>query len=554
MIYDYAKARDLIRGNLRDAHRAMVSSDNDVINDAIAYFTRHGDIQLVRGAMKDRFAVSIARQHSVIDGVSDDGAAGYEVYRKGLVGEQIDMGMIETITSGTGGKIISALATLFSGSGQVWDFVDGTGENSEDAEELITSLREAGMFDTSALCADYLACAVGGSAMYLSWAAGGIKYHTISPTCIYAIYSDTIIDDGIERPVDHTDIEDATAVVIRLSESSDTAPDSRKYLAFFGKSGQYPLGRQVTYTASRWDAIPDVGFGISEYTTIGGEIANPMVAIGAEYGDEHTPSYPVVLLHGGHSMLQSSLLDTTDSLYHSCIEIDIGFSRLLKDSLNAARGKDIFTNQGMLPLPRCTEANVSLLKGQTLDVKGRSASEAVGALSVLNSLIVSVGSGYSVPDYYLVQDITGTNGGVPSGVALAIKAAPLTAFREFRAKLNSPQVAKLYAIERALVRAFAPEQAAVLDDVSQSWDPGQVLLPEDKKIKAERIKLAMDAGLIDYVGAVKDYHNLATEAEAMSMIEKMSDRKDEFPAPTQQQPRRGARAAGFGLGFGKEQQ
>jgi len=554
MILKYATDRnnDILRQALREHKYSKVELENTILDTAVAYFDRTGDHDALRDAMKARFAVGITKTTTLSDAGSDT-ETGYETYSKNAKEVQIEQGILEAVTSGIGGKIVGALANLFTADNQSWTFLKeseaGEAEPSEDAEQLITEHRKMGGFSTAMVNTDSLACMINGAYLFVTWVGGHLQYHVVNPTCLYAIYHESIIDNGEERAVDYSQIEDATAIVLRLSGSLSAAPDQQQYLAMFGRSAEYPFGRHVTYRASRWDSIPEVGRGGVEYTIPegfkgAGEIANPMSWLAAQDTKKIVPEYPIISLDGGLAKTGHGLLKLTTSLFDNCVEIDIGYSRLLKDSLNAARGKDVVTNEGGAPLPRSLEGVVALHNGQSLQVMGLPAANAQQAMDVLESVVTSVGSGYNVPDYMLVSDPATLT--ASSGVALIIRTKQLIDFRGYRIQANKAQVARLFDIEKSLITVYEPEtQGKLLDGVHQSWDPGTYAIPEDRLIKIQALDNAVKSGYISQVKAVKDYNRLATDAEAIALIEQINEQNAEYPPAQAAAPKRGALPVGL---------
>lgn len=519
------KNRSVVRKALIDANVAKIEMENSIIDDAISYFERTTDHEATRVGMKDRFAVGIDRIRG--DG---DNESGYYTYRRGAIGEAIDSGLIETLSSGVAGRIICSLANLFNSDTQSWSFLDENGKMSDDAETLINDHRYRGKFGPTLVMADKLSCAINGSFVFVGISGDHLKYHVVSPSSFNAIYHATINDGGTDRAVDYSEIEDATVIVLKLSDPISVDPTKQQYLAIFGRSEVYPYGRHVVYRASKWDSIPDVGEDDSfDYLLDNGDVANPLSYLAATHPDESIPEYPIIKLDGGLTMIQGDIVTTSTSLYENCIEFDIAYSRLLKDSLNSARGRDIISNKLNLPLPRSTEGMVSLLDGQDMKVDGRDASNSVNAMSVLESCIVNVSGGYNVPGYMVVSSPAAL--GEISGVALMIRTAPLIDFRNFRISLNEAEIDRLWEIEKNMLRVHMGDTAEYLSTIQQSWDPGKYIMPEDNKSKTERLAMAQDSGYIDYVAAVKSYHNLATDDQAKSVIDKYNKRANEYSAP-----------------------
>jgi len=549
--YATDRNNDILRRALLEHNASKVEIERTIIDSAVAYFDRTGDHEALRTALKERFAVGITKTTSIAeDGTASD--TGYETYSKSAKELQIDSGIIEAVTSGIGGKITSALANLFTAQNQSWAFVkegdDGSKEPSEDAEALIKEHRAAGGFSTALVNTDLLACSINGAYLLVTWVGGHLQYHVVNPTSFSAIFHEDILDNGERRAVDYSQIEDATVVVIRLSGSLDAAPDKQQYLAMFGRSKEYEYGRHVTYRASKWDNIPDVGRGGVEYVIpagfVGaGQIANPMSWLAAQDKSVIVPEYPIISLSGGQVKTGQGLLTLTTSLFDNCVEIDVAYSRLLKDSLNAARGKDVITNPGGEVLPRSLEGAVSLVGDQTLEVVGRPGINAQQGLKVLEGVVTSVGGGYNVSDYMLVSDPISL--AASSGIALYIRTKPLIDFRGYRIQANRPQVRRLFDVEKALLSAHAPEQGAILDGISQVWNPGTYMIPEDDALKTARLAAATQAGHIDYVRAVREANGFATDREAESFIDMMEERKGDYPGPQAAAPKRGAFPVGI---------
>jgi hypothetical protein len=545
------KNQAIIRQALVETQHEKIEVDNQIIDDAVSYFERIADQELIKTGMKDRFATGIARAQNI----TGDDESGYETYRKGANAEAIDQGIIEVVTSGVGSRIASSLANLFTSETQVWSYTDESGEatkQAEDAETLIKKHREHGGFSTALVNADFLSVAINGCLLYVDIRGDYLKYHVVSPSCFYSIFNETVIDGGVERAVDYSEIEDATVIVLRLSGPINADPTKEQYLAIFGRSKVYPYGRHVTYRAAHWDSIPDPGDADShDYRLPNDELANPLSYLAATNPDESLPDYPIITINGGLTKVTNQIVTTSTSLYENCVEIDMAYSGILRAANNSARGVEIIKNEGGGSLPRNVTGLVSLTVGQTMELNSHPASNAQGAMDVLESAVVSVSGGYSVPGYMVVSGPTWL--GDTSGVALMIRTAPLTEKRRYRIALNSPEIARLWQIESGLLRVYLGSEAEYLKTIEQSWDAGQYVIPEDSKVKTERLGMAQDREYIDYVAAVKAYHNLATDAQAEALITKYNDRKEEFPAPGAQSEAAPAvrQAQPVGLTFGR---
>jgi hypothetical protein len=108
--------------------------------------------------------------------------------------------------------------------------------------------------------------------------------------------------------------------VVKLSESranSSSDPENNQYIAFFGRSEEYPYGRQVTYTASQWDDWPPVGLGGTEAMLPSGEIYNPLSWLAATNAEYVGVEYPIIILRGGTTITSDTLTPISTSMYES---------------------------------------------------------------------------------------------------------------------------------------------------------------------------------------------------------------------------------------------
>jgi hypothetical protein len=518
--------RDVIRQSLKEVKAMDVEADADMVDDVLDYFERRTDHYQIREKMKSRFGIGVKKT---------DGETGYETYSREGFKEQVEAGSYETIPSGVGNKIIISLATLFTNETQSWAWVEegegGTVAKNDEVAQVIQQHRLAGGFEVSMADADFISVAIDSAPILLSWSAGHMTYRPFSPACLYAKYHDTIFDGGEERGVDYTDIEDASVVVIKLSSNradSSEDPENDQYIAFFGRSDEYPYGRQVTYNAKSWDKWPLPNTSGTESVLPSGELYNPLSWLAATSDDYTGIEYPIAILRGGVTITSDTLTPISTSMYESILEVDLAYSRLMKDALSGARGKDLIKNELGAPLPRSLEGAVALQKGQSLEVTGRPAINAKFALDVINDDAVLIGSGFGVPGYMLVTDALA----VPtSGIALAIRTQPLIEARSRRISLNKEQVEKVYQIERGLIEVHGDVK---LPKAKQVWNPGRMNIPESEAEKINNLSMAMDKKLKSYVRAVRDYYNLPDDDAAVEMIEKITEQNAENPPPAAQ--------------------
>ena len=518
--YGAERNNELIRQTSLKLRDVSYQIENANVDDALSYFERRTDTSAVREAYKDRYAVGIQKT---------EGEGGYETFTKGPEAELIDNGGYEIITVGLGPRINNARATMFTSKVQSWDWVTGEGaeqQSDEDVAKIIEEQRRLGGFDVQLPNADYIACGIESGPLYTGWFGGHLMYKAFSPSCLFAKFGDSIIDDGVERGVHYDQIEDAYCIVILLStkrDSNNVSPHLSNYIAYFGRSEEYPVGRMVQYTSHRWDAIPDVDKDDTavEYRLKSGEIANPLSYMARQKSSDgvHVPEYPVCIFHGGVSMTDDTLLPISTSLFESCLEIDVAVSRILKAGISSATGKDVLTNELGHDLPRSLEGAVLLHKGQTLSIMGQPVSNAQGAMEITKDTMRAIAEGYSVPGYKVIQE---PGGNPESGVALIVRTQSLFDERDRRVKLNRREVDRLWGIERYTYE-FATGQALGNTDTRQIWNAGRNLIPETETEKINRLNVALQNGAIDYPRYIRDVHDLPTDKDAMNFIDKMND-------------------------------
>ena len=540
--YGLERGKDILRYSLRELQAVAIEIDNTNVDDALSYFGRQEDVDAVRDKMIDRFATGVYKDET-----------GFEFFTKVAQSEMIDNGLYESITSGLGPRVISSLANLFTLPTQSWDWLGANGQRNEEVTARISAIREHGQFQASITAADEIAVAVNRGPLMIASQGGGLRYMPFSPSCMYALYHAEVIEDGQVRGVDYTDIEDATVVIVQVSEKRDgnvSNVNEAAFLAIFGRSEEFPNGRYVSYLATDYDDIPDVG-NEKAYDYLGpdGKPANPLSLYANQNPDRTVPEYPFVIFKGGYEMSSDTLLPVTTSLWESCLEVDVAFSRLLKDSLRSARGTTKFRNPDGDPIPPSLEGDV-VMNGDNQDMEflGRDASNSVSALNVVRQLARSVAEGFSVPGYQVMAETTS----IPeSGVALTIRTQPLIDFRDRRVELNRPEVRRLHEIEKALID-FHDLGEPIPEDVDQVWIPGRYIIPESKLDRVNRLSIALDQDLVDYVRAVRDYHDFSTDEEAMAFIDMMEKRKEQYPKPSEERAKELQSSGGFFGDTGEE--
>lgn len=507
--------RELIRRSLRAIAADKIECTAQAVTDAIKYAEHDDDITLVKDRLKIRGALGIRKS---------EGATGYEVYTKQRTAEMIESGEYESIVSGTLHRIASCRAQLFNNPTSYFDYTDADGEPVEDAAAILNAHREAGGCKQALCDADYIASVVDSGPLFIDWKAGHLTYTPIAPTKIHFKYHDKIRDNGIERGVDYTDIDDCSAMVLELA-GQPSAIDEQSYLAVMGRSDQWPLGRYVYYTGRNWEDIPDPGPNVIDWTTKGGDIANPL----SVYADLTMGSceYPLVVIRGGVTITGgSSPIPTSTTLYECCLEIDVAFSRLLKDSLSCALGLKVISGLKGQNVPTCLEGAVAIHEeGGAVQMLSLPIANTQGALDNVMITAKTLGEGYSCPSYMVVSEAS-----VEPGIALAIRTKPLANELDKRGRLNAESVARLFEIEKGLYSVYAGKDL-VPPGTNQVWSPGRFIYPESMLDRATRLQQEMDSGLTSYVRAIMDKYQLATVQQAKELIDKMTEENAEYPAP-----------------------
>lgn len=522
--------REVIRQSLREIEAQKIEIQNDNISDALDYLERNGDLEKVRERLKIRGAIGIKKSRN---------DAGYETYTKQRTAEKVDSGEYEVITPNIGGKICRARANLFNNRTQSFSyFTDQVDENDnlipdEDAASNVESLRSIGGFESALVEGDWIACGVDSGPVLVQWVGDMPKYNAFSPSNLYFKFHDSIIDNGSSRGVYYDEIEDCTAMVIRLSSLSSTI-DQQSYLAVMGRSSdpRYPLGRHVYYTARNWWDIPEPGEENATDWKYNGQIANPLSVYAAQSNSTKTIEYPIIILKGGLSKTRNDTpAPTSDTLYQVSLELDVAFSRLLKDSLSMALGiKAVKNTGGTTTIPRCLEGAVLLHEGQELEIHSVPSSNVTSALEIVKAEARGFAEGYSVPGYQVLS----TDTQVEPGVALYIRTKPLEQEWEHRAKSNKSQMRRLFEIERGLYKIYTGQELTA-PTTQQVWNPGRFIYPESMTEKEARLKKTMDDKGISYVRYIRDLHDLATDRQAIEFIKMMELQNAENPPPSSPQ-------------------
>lgn len=554
--------REIIRQPLREIKEGSRQATNAAIGDAIAYFNRNGDMDMLRNAFKTRFATRLLtpkEESRYSEGTSDAMPTWYlsTDYRED-VAAAIDCGHVEVVNTGLGIRIVQALGTQFTEPDMSFLYTDADDDESiENVEQLMQEIRSAGNFLTTACEMDMLSCMVESSWLHVFYKGDELQYDVIRPDSVTIKFGSKLTYrsiDGAETEsyVDYTDIDDASAVIIHTASDKgafDSAPDKHQYLAYVGCcEPDFPEGRYVIYQASEPWPLPDVGHIASStddkeiiYEHMeGDQVCNPLTWMRHHGTPEEqemvTTEYPVVLWRGGHRILIGDTWPpVTTSLYDDCVELEMAWSRSLRYALLGARGQDIFKMGTGVRMPRSLDV-ITLDQGDEYEHTGWPASHSKDATSVLEIIQQQTASGFNVPGYMVIGQAQ-----APSGVSLAIQTQPLIHFRNRRTRLNENAMERLFNIEKALLVQQYPSEAGGLltPTIKQKWDPGTWRMPMDELADSQAVTAQLDNKTIDLVHAVKRRHRLPTDKAAIKFIKDMADRDPEYTweeAPKQSIP------------------
>ena len=535
-IQEYLKNSRILRAPLRELRKAEEDDSDEIISRAYASFDRTDDIGDIKRLYKDRFTTGIKRSAPKADSIT---SSSHEYYTREADAKAVDMGHMPIVSTGLGIQIAQALATLTTQPGQRYEYtIDGAADEegnavkAEEAEAVISTIRDKGAYDIAVATADYMSVCVKSSALHCYWGGRTLRYDAILPSDIRFIFGNMVNDDGIERRVDYTDIEDASAVIIQTKSAHDStsaAPENKSWLAYVGACPEHPDGRMVSYEARDYWPIPEVGDPVAvDYRHDGtGDVCNPLTYLmnhGGELSSLALCEYPVSICHGGIRK-SSELMPRSTSLYEASREVEIAWSQLLKTALESARGKDVFTKSDVAGSDLPKSLNVVVCEpGIEYDVKGVPANNSVAASDVVKIVAQQTAGGFGVPGYMVTK-----GGAVPeAGIALAIQTQPLVDNRNRRTKINKHFISRNFDIERGLLAEYTG-LAVIGADVVQSWTPGKWTPPRDEKAELEIIQGALDAYVINQVDAVKRFHpEITTDAEAIALIEKYKEQDPSY--------------------------
>jgi hypothetical protein len=506
------------------------------VSDMVAYLSRQRDNELLKESLDEAFGMSIVK----ID--TENGAV--ETYKRGGIGsfrDKLDTGEIDAINVGWGHKVVNAKATMFTEPGLKFALSHPEeGRDLSEVEAAISRHRKTGGFAAENFAADKMSVFLGSCGMLVSYAKKSLRYKKFTSDIIRILWGTTVVENGIKRPVNRTDIEDASAVLLRMAQI-DT--NKYSYIGIIPANKTHTYGRYVTFIDGlECKEIPPVDDEKTEavdYRLLpteegaAGMVCNPLSWFASLHPEMDVPEIPIAVILGGTTDADS-LFPVYTSMYTSSLAFDKKASHILDIAETKAVGttaiKDSELAQGK-PLPRTVNGIVHLEFGREIEDVAYDASAAQTADAILRTKMIDTAGGYSVPDFFVVTEDYTLD--ASSGIALEVKARPLQEDRKNRSELVAPYVRRLFEIERAYIAFKDEEDPSVIEtllECSQEWEAGALKLPENKKEKTERVNAKLNAGTIDIIAAIREENDLPSDADAIALYEKMKERKAKYPA------------------------
>jgi hypothetical protein len=488
------------------------------LSDAIKYLDRIDDRELVKEALKKRFATGLVKAttgaSAGTDGSYDTSVAGsgYDTYVKGKAGKAIDVDIYEVVTTGIYGRVAGEVANLFHQPGQDWTYFTSQGVEDDELKELVFEHREAGQYSEAMGRLDKLSVGVNCAFLRLQWVAGHLSYEVLRPQSVHVQWPDEIREDSESgeqtRDPMVSDLEDALSVIVKLAGDNS-------WIAYVARSEKHPDGRCFTFEADAVDDLPAVGDDKIKWEyTVGDEPANPLTWLQNDRGSDVVKyEYPIIRLLGSDAASDQRVIATSVSLYKRAMEIDVASSRNLTAANNAAQGITAVTDTRNVGLPESVTGPMALREGQSITVTGRDASNAVNAGMVIDNVKKEYAESEGVPAYRVLSDSSGPE----SGAALMIRHQPQLDRRQSRVKLNQDQILKLGFLEVYFLDMHT-SSVDVTANLQIDWNEGKWQPPRAMTEIVQELKEALDLGAIDEIEMVRRFHQLETRQDAEALI------------------------------------
>jgi len=515
-----------------DNNGTWVQADSVLSAKILGYSGRTTDRTQIKETILRRYGSSIRMEKDPATGID------YEIFVKDGFDARLQAGHIETTCVSLGHKISGAIATQFSEPTQVFALAAGSEDtNTEAASELLGDMRGERYID-ALVQADHESIWVASMPIFVEFVDGVLQYRVIDPGKYQILYEETIESNEIVRPTNRCDIEDATCVVIDTGSLDD---HTNTYIAIFGRSLTYPNGRYVSFRTSGNGREVPAPFSSNEESIdciIDGEIANPLSWYANQNPDLDVPEYPVGIIYSG-LVRKEQLFPVSDSLLQEALEADVAASHIRATSGDNAKGTRVFEKSemgGTQPIPKTLMGEVVLEAGQQLKLEKADSAAPKIAWELLQESMVSTGLGYTVPDFYLSSKDHTVE--AASGTALKVRSGQLGKLRERRTKLISPEIKKIFEVEKALisVNAEADESAiTLLESCEQLWDPGEPESTESELEKAAAVEKLVASGFYDTIEALIVVYKFGSESDAIDKYEELEARRKKYPPLNQEE-------------------
>jgi hypothetical protein len=512
-----------------------------------------GALNQILTFMAERYATEIVREKT-----ETGGERTYQAKTKAAAKAAIDNKLFEVVETGTFTRIVDILNVVSRGlefeysvdaeeaeeaaqaevevdpiTGEPLEATPEEPEEADPVEEFATDLeeeRQRGEFELMLGRVDELAVGVGSSAMLVQVLGSKMSYQPIPRHQIWVCFSDTIQEDGEDRPTNTLDIEEASAVIIQLSDG--------QFAAYFPRQvdvkddgtvvEKYPQGRFVKYWSDNWYDVPEVGTQ-GEFTDYmdGEEIANPLTLWQDQQQDWSSPEIPVTLWRGTINGIGAELMPIDSSLYDQCKEFDLAASRILNAGVKSARGVYVVSREeGASPVFSSNiDEGVALLQpGQSMVATYVPGANSKTAMEIVETQVAMTAESRGVPAYQLSLS---TNTNFPSGTALVEANKPKSEKRMARVEINRAGMDRIYKTELSLIGM--ENGAPVGQGVKQTWlyKPESISMTDLDVLTLEEKKKAI--GLTDEAQILVDTdERFETREQAEEYLAKL---KKSTPAP-----------------------
>lgn len=497
----------------------------DAIEEACRFFTRDNDYDQVLAKNVGRYAfeyVPAAEESTKDGGTIKIGVGNYLpslMVRKGEV-DKFVAGVYETVSTGIGHTIANVVANLFTSDSQRWVYLSD--KDTKAVESLIAIHRDKGGFNDKLSNVDYLACGVNCCLMHIYPKGEWLSYDVVWSSNIRVVFGKKLKEETsrgvIDRVVDYTDIEDASAVVVKL-KTLDSSSGKYLWTAYVGSCDDHIDGRMVTYEGGSFWPIPDIGDEriVVEYKRDDAP-CNPLTYVARrEKGIGGGYEYPFIIIKGDQKYGSVELMPNTLTFLNNSLEIECAWSQILRQGVKAARGKDVLNlSAAGTDLPTSLDV-VVCPDGVEYDYKAGNAGGVQAGISSVQAVSGALCTSRGVPNYIVISEQTTPE----SGIALVMRTAPLISARSRRINMNKEQISRIADIEMGLLFEMFPENIDMFLGVSCMWDPGKWEIPKDRITVLEELEKENALGVVSKLEMIKRLNNLKTNDDAKKFAELM---------------------------------